>query len=110
LGGWAGATAQQPGKQPPPPPRKPKRSPPPPKLSQAALSGKEPLSTFGELAALMAALKTEDAPVTPTAAPAPAPPAEIPASPPPAPEASQAQAAAVEENKTPPADGPTPPA
>jgi uncharacterized protein len=104
--GQSGA-AGQPGKQPAPPPRKPKRSPPPPKLSQAALSGKEPLSTFGELAALMAALKTDEAPAVQTATPAPAPQAEAPApASVPAPEVGQEAAA---ESKTPPEDGQTPP-
>jgi uncharacterized protein len=101
------APAAQPGKQPPPPPRKPKRSPPPPKLSQAALSGKEPLNTFGELAALMAALKTEEAPAAPKAAPASEAPAAAPASEPPAPASSQETPAGGE---VPPADGQTPPA
>jgi uncharacterized protein len=96
-------TTQQAGKQPAPPPRKPKRSAPPPRLSQAALSGKEPLSTFGELAALFEQRnKPEDAPP-----PAPAPvqePVQVQAPPPePAPEAKQ---------ETPgqqPADSQTPP-
>jgi uncharacterized protein len=46
---------REPGTSPPhsqpPPPRRPRRDAPKPKLSQAALSGKESLSTFGELAA-----------------------------------------------------------
>jgi uncharacterized protein len=105
------APAVPPSKQqpPPPPPRKPKRSPPPPKLSQAALSGKEPLSTFGELAALMAALKTEEAPAPPKPAPASEPPPEAPASnsAPAAPETNQAPPA---QDNVPPADGQAPPA
>ena len=64
---------------------------PPPRLSQAALSGKEPLSTFGELAALFQA-REQDEPA-PTAAPAA-----------PTPEASQTQ------QSPPPADSQTPPA
>jgi uncharacterized protein len=96
---------------PPPPPRKPKRQPPKPKLTQAALEGKVPLRTFGELSALFAAKKNpppeaaspppteakasgsaaeppspaENAPsVTPPAsqAPPPQPPAEEPPPPP----------------------------
>jgi len=54
------------------PPRKPaRRSPPPPRLSQGALSGKEPLSTFGELAALFAARDKPQAPPPPPAPPEP---------------------------------------
>ena len=37
--------------------KKPRREPPRPKLSQAALEGKVPLRTFGELSALFAAKK-----------------------------------------------------
>ena len=76
---------------PPPPPRKPRREPPKPKLSQAALEGKVPLRTFGELSVLFAT-KTEkkpEPPPPPPAEPGPAaaPAAEKPAVEPPAPEA-----------------------
>ncbi len=40
---------------PPPPPRRPRREPPKPKLTQAAMEGKAPLRTLGELAAFFAA-------------------------------------------------------
>jgi uncharacterized protein len=58
----AGAAAQAtaPPPRPAPPPRKPRREPPRPKLSQAALEGKVPLRTFGELSALFAAKKEPD--------------------------------------------------
>ena len=84
--------------RPAPPSRKPRREPPKPKLSQAALEGKVPLRTFGELSALFAAKKEPDKsnpPAAPAAAPqaaqaapsdptpvAPAPVAEAPAAPP----------------------------
>jgi len=62
--------------QPPPPPRKPRREAPRPKLSQAALEGRVPLRTFGELSALFAAKKTppprERQVTPPPAEPAPA--------------------------------------
>jgi uncharacterized protein len=44
--------------RPAPPPRKPRRESPRPKLSQAALEGKTPLRTLGELAAYFAAKQT----------------------------------------------------
>jgi uncharacterized protein len=44
--------------RPAPPPRRPRRDSPRPKLSQAALEGKAPLRTLGELAAYFAAKKT----------------------------------------------------
>lgn len=75
--------------------RKQKKAAQTPRLSQGALSGKEPLSTFGELAALFA---QRDKP-----APVPPPPAEEPpaqqAQPetPPAPEAPPAEAPASEQ-------------
>src|SRR5205823_935039 len=40
---------------PPPPPRKPRREAPKPKLTQAAMEGKAPLRSLGELAAFFAA-------------------------------------------------------
>jgi uncharacterized protein len=55
--------------RPAPPPRKPRREPPKPKLSQAALDGKVPLRTFGELSALFAA-KKEPEKTSPPAEPA----------------------------------------
>ncbi len=59
-----------------PPPRKPRREPPRPKLSQAALEGKVPLRTFGELSALFAAKKEPEKPQPPERiAPPPKPPA-----------------------------------
>jgi uncharacterized protein len=66
-----GGQAQQPAEQ-APPARKPRRSAPAPKLSQGALSGKEPLTSFSELAALMQTRLKEPAPA-PTEAPAPPP-------------------------------------
>jgi protein Tex len=48
-----------PSPRPPLPPRKPRREPPRPKLSKAALEGKVPLRTFGELSALFAAKQHE---------------------------------------------------
>jgi len=63
--------------QPPPPPRKPRRDAPRPKLSQAALEGRVPLRTFGELSALFAAKQTppprerQASPPSPEPAPAP---------------------------------------
>jgi uncharacterized protein len=74
--GQAAATPQQ-AKQ--PPARKAKGSPPPPRLTQGALSGKEPLSTFGELAALLEAM--EKKPEEPAAVPAAPPPPNAPATP-----------------------------
>jgi uncharacterized protein len=44
------------------PPRKPRREPPKPKLTQAALEGKTPLRTLGELAAYFAAKQTPPEP------------------------------------------------
>src|SRR5262249_57072045 len=57
----------------PAPPRRTRRDAPRPKLSQAALEGKVPLRTFGELSALFAAKQTPEkkAPAEP-APPAPA--------------------------------------
>jgi protein Tex len=82
-----------PPRMPPPPPRRPRREPPKPKLTQAALEGKVPLRTFGELSALFAAKKDKDAPP-----PAPAAPANVAAAPTAPPEpASAAPAAAVAE-------------
>jgi uncharacterized protein len=73
--------ADAPPRQPAPPPRRPQRTPPKPKLSQAALEGKVPLRTFGELSALFAAKRE---PPKETVAPAPAAtptPPEEPAAP-----------------------------
>jgi uncharacterized protein len=74
--------------RPAPPPRKQRREPPKPRLSQAALDGKVPLRTFGELSALFAAKKDPErkkpasaAALTPQAADT-APPAAAPADPP----------------------------
>jgi transcriptional accessory protein Tex/SPT6 len=53
---------------PPPPPRKPRREAPKAKLTQAAMEGKAPLRTLGELAAFFAAKEAKP----------PAPPAEEP--------------------------------
>jgi uncharacterized protein len=85
------ARSAPPPRMPPPPPRRPRREPPKPKLTQAALEGKVPLRTFGELSALFAAKKDKDAPP-----PAPAAPANVaaPTTSPPEP-ASAAPAAAV---------------
>lgn len=54
---------------PQPPPRKPRRETPPPKLTKAAMEGKAPLRTLGELAAFFAAKEAKDQPP-------PAPPVE----------------------------------
>jgi uncharacterized protein len=64
------------GHQPPPPQqqRRPRRATPKPKLTQAALEGRAPLRTFGELNAFFAARKTDE----PAAAPPPPPPAPEP--------------------------------
>lgn len=61
-----GAAAPPP---PPPPPRKPRREAPKPKLTQAAMEGKAPLRTLGELAAFFAAKEKKEEPT-------PAPPVE----------------------------------
>jgi uncharacterized protein len=50
---------------PPPRTRRPQRSGPKPKLSQAALEGRAPLRTFGELAALLEAKQKEEPPPPP---------------------------------------------
>jgi protein Tex len=63
--------------QPPPPPRRPRREAPRPKLSQAALEGRVPLRTFGELSALFAAKKTPPR-ERPPSEPAPAPEPSVP--------------------------------
>jgi uncharacterized protein len=87
-----GPARQAPPPRPLPPPRKHRREPPKPKLSQAALEGKVPLRTFGELSALFAAKTREPAPppaASPPVAPSPvvAPPdATTPATPSPPPE------------------------
>ena len=79
---------------PPPPPRKPRREPPRPKLSQAALEGKVPLRTFGELSALFAAKKEPEyrppAEKAAAAAPATAEPVAAEAAPEPANDTSAA--------------------
>ena len=62
---------------PPPPPRKPRREAPKPKLTQAAIEGKAPLRTLGELAAFFAAKEEKDKPA------APPPPPEQKQDPPP---------------------------
>ncbi len=68
---------------PPPPPRKPRREAPKPKLSTAALQGKEPLRTFGELSVFFTKpvdkpaveqVKPPEPPPTPAAAETPPPP------------------------------------
>jgi uncharacterized protein len=84
----AGGKAPPPARQAPPPrpahpPRKHRREAPKPKLSQAALEGKVPLRTFGELSALFAAKTREPAP------PSPPPAAAV--------EAAQTQEAAAEQ-------------
>ncbi len=84
----------KPPPRPPEPPRKPRREPPKPKLTQAAIEGKVPLRTFGELSALFAA---KNAPPPPP----PAPPAAEQPPPPPEPPAS-APAPAEPEASTPP--------
>jgi len=64
---------------PPPPPRKPRRDTPKPKLTQAAMEGKAPLRTLGELAAFFAAKEAPPpapAPVEPKAEETPPPPTE----------------------------------
>jgi uncharacterized protein len=72
-------------RQPAPPPRRPQRPTPKPKLSQAALEGKVPLRTFGELSALFAAKREPPKePQPPAPAATPPPPHEEPAPPPPA--------------------------
>jgi hypothetical protein len=72
----ATAPAETDVSRPPPraplPPRRPRREPPKPKLTQAALEGKVPLRTFGELSALFAAKKEQETP-----APPPAPPVAV---------------------------------
>jgi uncharacterized protein len=65
--GGTGEAAAPPSAPPQPPPR-PRREKPKPKLTEAALSGKAPLRTFGELKALFEAKQPKDE------APAPAPP------------------------------------
>jgi transcriptional accessory protein Tex/SPT6 len=62
--------APPPPPPPPPPPSKPRREAPKPKLTQAAIEGKAPLRTLGELAAFFAAKEDKAKP--------PAPPAEEP--------------------------------
>jgi transcriptional accessory protein Tex/SPT6 len=54
--------APPPPPPPPPPPRKPRREAPKPKLTQAAMEGKAPLRTLGELAAFFAAKEKKDEP------------------------------------------------
>ena len=61
---------------PPPPPRKPRREAPKAKLTQAAMEGKAPLRTLGELAAFFAAKEAK-----PPAPPAEEPKAETPSEP-----------------------------
>jgi uncharacterized protein len=76
-------TPPPPPRQPAPPPRRPHRPTPKPKLSQAALEGKVPLRTFGELSALFAAKREPKEQPAPAPAAAPAPPPEEPAPTPP---------------------------
>lgn len=57
--------APPPPPPPPPPPRKPRREAPKPKLTQAAMEGKAPLRTLGELAAFFAAKEEKEKPPTP---------------------------------------------
>lgn len=90
--GDSARSAPPPPRMPPPPPRRPRREPPKPKLTQAALEGKVPLRTFGELSALFAAKKDKDA-----APPAPAAPANVAAAPTSPPEPASAAPAAVAE-------------
>lgn len=71
---------------PPPPPRKPRREAPKPKLTQAAIEGKAPLRTLGELAAFFAAKEEKDKPQPPVEpakeiSPPETPPQSPPASP-----------------------------
>jgi uncharacterized protein len=70
---------------PPPPPRKPRREAPKPKLTQAAMEGKAPLRTLGELAAFFAAKEKKDEP--------PAPPPVVEEKKEPAPEAPPPESA-----------------
>src|SRR5205823_4967995 len=79
VGPSAGEPARStppPAPRPAPPPRKPRREPPKPKLSQAALEGKVPLRTFGELSALFAAKKEPEKKSPPPEAVAPPPPTD----------------------------------
>jgi len=71
AGDKAPPARQAPPPRPAPPPRKHRREAPRPKLSQAALEGKVPLRTFGELSALFAAKTREPAPPAPPPEPAP---------------------------------------
>lgn len=77
----------------PPPPRpapKPRRERPKPKLTEAAMSGKAPLRTFGELKALFEAKQPKEETPIPTQAVVqpPAAPADHPPAPPAVPEAT----------------------
>ncbi len=84
----AASTARPaPPPRPPQPPRRPRREAPRPKLSQAALEGKVPLRTFGELSALFAAKQRKVEPLPPPAPPAASapPPTPAPENPPPPP-------------------------
>jgi protein Tex len=56
---------ERPPPPPPPPPRKPRREVPKPKLTQAAMEGKAPLRTLGELAAFFAAKEEKEKPAPP---------------------------------------------
>lgn len=81
----AAGPAAKPPLRPAPPPHRPKRSVPKPKLTQAALQGKTPLRTFGELAAFVEAKETPvpAAAVTVTEPPpAPVPAESVAAEPP----------------------------
>jgi uncharacterized protein len=73
----AAAGQAPPPRTPPPPPRKPHRQGPKPKLSQAALQGKAPLHTFGELEVFFSAKRNEEKPAPPP------PPQPVQAEPPP---------------------------
>jgi len=65
----------------PPPPRKPKREAPKPKLTQAAMEGRAPLRTLGELAAFFAAKEEKDKPAPPPVEEKKETPVETPAEP-----------------------------
>lgn len=84
------AGAEATANPPPPalPPRRRRREPPKPKLTQAALEGKVPLRTFGELSALFAAKKEPDSKPSEE----PPPPAVVDATSSPAPSAGNSSA------------------
>jgi len=73
--------AAPPPPPPPAPPRKPRREAPKAKLTQAAMEGKAPLRTLGELAAFFAAKEEKDKPVPPTPPVVEEKPSETPSEP-----------------------------